>query len=304
MRGVKEFLKESLPAMVDYILVVSTPVSDPYGSYQGGSGDRHDRLNVVNALRQRGTTMPVLDREAIPLLPHLLDVPRHLAEVTSAVIRTSKGRHCKNKPSGLEDGQLDEFIAKCVEVEELALQRVSSLVARRPSQDEDSPFFPVGNRHPTSPVAARFRRPSVSKSPPSSHRPYGSRNFSRPGTAPTSQSDLSDTLRYSEVPSDASLPSSPVSNSIIVPSRLMTRTSQADMSSGQSPSSPEDKPSHPRFKRLNTRSTSTESIPSYPTQSPLDSVPIASKATESQTDVSDDPNRKKKGILRGILTRR
>jgi len=303
MRGVREFLKESLPAMIDYILVVSTPVPDPYSPYQGATADSHDRLNVVNALRQRGTTMPVLDREAIPLLPHLLDVPRHLAEVTSAVIRTSKAQQHMHNPSELEDGQLDEFIAKCVEVEELALQRISSLAARRSSHDEDGPTSPVGHRQSPSPVAARFWRPSMSKSPSSSHRPYNARNFSRPSAAPASQSDLSDTLRYSEVTSEASLPSSPVSKGILIPSRLTTRASQADMSSGQSPSSPEDKPSwsHRKNKHLNTRSTSIDSIP-HPVQSAANS---ASKATQSQTeDVSDDASKKKKGILRGILTRR
>jgi hypothetical protein len=98
-----------------------------------------------------------------------------------------------------------------------------------------------------------------------------------------------------------------VSNGILVPSRLVTRASQADMSSGQLASSPEDKPSWSlqKNKRFNARSTSTDSIPSS-AQPPADSAPVASKAAESQTDVSDDANKKnfKKGILRGILTRR
>lgn len=307
MRGMKDFLKDSVPAMVDYILVVSTPVSDSYGSHAGSATDRHDRLNVFNALRQRSNTLPVLYREAIPCLPYLLDVPRHLAEVTSAVIRTSKGQHQRHKPCELPVGLLDEFIAKCIEVEELALQRVSSLAARRSSRDDDRPSTPVRNQLSTSPVAARLRQLSISKSPPSTHRPYTSRNFSRPATAPASQSDLSDTLRYPEVLSDASLPSSPVSNSILVPSRLMTRPSQADMNSGQLTSSPEDKPSWSlqNIKRFNARSTSTDSIPSSSVKSP-GSAPVAYKAVESQTDVSDDASKKnlKKGILRGILTRR
>lgn len=305
MRGMKEFLQESLPAMVDYILVVSTPVSDSLGLHAGSVTDRHDRMNVVNALRQRSDTLPILYREAIPCLPYLLDVPRHLAEVTSAVIRTSKTQQLKYKPGELPDSLLDEFIAKCVEVEELALQRVSSLAARRPSRDDDLSSTPPRNRQPTSPIEARFRKISISKSPPSTHRPYASRNFSRPATAPASQADLSDTLRYPEASSDASLPSSP--NSMPVPSRLVTRASQADMNGGQLTSSPEDKPSWSlqSSKRFNARSTSADSIPSS-AQSPADSAPVTSKAAELQTDVSDDASKRnsKKSILRGILTRR
>jgi len=114
MRGMKEFLKESLPAMANYILVVSTPVSDSYGPHAGSAMDRHDRLKVFNALRQRGNTLPVLYREAIPRLPYLLDVPRDLAEVTAAVIRTSKGQQQMHKPCELADGLLDEFIASTI----------------------------------------------------------------------------------------------------------------------------------------------------------------------------------------------
>lgn len=299
MRGVKEFVKESLPGMVDYILVVSTPVPDPYGPYPGPAADRHDRLNVVTALRQRGTAMPALHREAVPLLPHLLDIPRHLAVVTSAVIRSSKGQEHRRRPSELADGQLESFITKCFEVEEAALHRVSQLASH--ASDNSSPSSNT-NRQAASPMTARNRRPSTgSQPPPSSHKPRNSRKLSRPVTAP-SQSDLSDNPRGPEIPSDASLPSSPVSKGIIVP-RLVTRTSNLDLS-GQTPSSPEDRSgtwSKRKNKLLNTRSTSTDSIPTYTARSPAESTP--SKARESQTDVSDD-NRKKKGILRGILTRR
>lgn len=287
MRGVKEFLQDSRAGMIDYILVVSTPVSDSYGPQSGSTIDKHERLNAINALQQRSSAMPTLDREAIPLLPHLLDVPRYLAVVTSAVIRSSKGQQHRRKPSESVDGTLESFVAKCFEVEETALQRVSQL-ASQASETHAS------KRHSSSPITARYRKPSLSsKSPTSSYKP---RKMSRPITAP-SQSDLSDVSRGL---SDSS-PSSPVSNAIVVP-RLKTRVSNTDFS-GQTPSSPEDKSgtwSKRKNRLLNVRSTSTDSIPSYTPQSPADSTPT--RATESQADTSDD-NRKKKRFFGAILGR-
>jgi hypothetical protein len=307
MRGVQDFLKDSLPGMIDYILVISTPIPDPYGAYPGPYGpytgpseDRRNRLNIVDALQQRGAIMPVLFREAVPLLPHLLDVPRHLAVVASAVIRASKGKQQRRKPSQPIDAQLDEFIARCFEVEETALQRVSQLASRAP---EPPPASPTARRLSTSSaVTARFRQPSINsvpRSPPFNHRPLNSQKSCRPATAP-SQSDLSNTLQGPEMQSDASFPASP--SILTPPSRLSARASQTDLNSGQ-PSSPEDISWSRRKSRLKAKSTSTDSIPSYTAQSPADSSPVAAKAVESQTE-SDDQIRKKKGILRGILTRR
>jgi hypothetical protein len=308
MRGVKDFLKDSLPGMVEYVLVISTVVSDPYGAYPGPYGsytgppvDIRERLTIIDALRQRGVTMPVLDREAVPLLPHLLDVPRHLAVVTSAVIRASKGKQHRRKPSELVDAQLDEFIARCFEVEETALHRVSQLASRAA---ENPPASPIANRHSASEaVSAHFRRPisSMPKSSPSIHRPISSQKPSRPVTAP-SQSDLSDAALGSEVPSDVSLPSSPVSSNVLAPpSRLLPRTSQTELKSGQ-PSSPEEVTWSRRNGKV--RSISTDSIPLYSGQSTANSSPVVVPKTIQSQIESEEQIRKKKGILRGILTRR
>lgn len=307
MRGVKDFLKDSLPGMVEYILVISTVVSDPYGAYPGPYGsytgppaDIRERLTIIDALRQRGVTMPVLDREAVPLLPHLLDVPRHLAVVTSAVIRASKGKQHRRKPSEPVEAQLDEFIARCFEVEETALHRVSQLASRAA---KNPPASPIANRHSASEaVSAHFRRPisSMPKSSPSSHRPLSSQKPSRLATAP-SQSDLSDAAQGSEVPSDASLPSSPISSNVLAPpSQLLPRTSQTDLKSGR-PFLPEEATWSRRNGKV--RSISTDSIPLYSGQPTADSSPVVPKTIQSQIE-SEEQIRKKKGILRGILTRR
>ncbi|KAJ7786308.1 GTPase activating protein [Mycena metata] len=104
MRGVKDFLKDSLPAMIDYILVVSTPnrriESESYSAED--PSERHDRLAVVNALRQRTSQMPVLNRESIPM-PLIPDIPKQLAIITSAVIRNSRDFHARAKPNDPTD---------------------------------------------------------------------------------------------------------------------------------------------------------------------------------------------------------
>lgn len=194
MRGVKEFLKDSRQAMIDYILVVSTPSKDGYGHNHGSAADRHDRLNIVHSLRGRLKTKPLLDREAIPMLPYLLDIPRHLAIITSAVIRNS--RDYLNQPSVEPgDSHLREFCSRCFEVEEQALQRVSQLATR---------------------ISANHRRPSVSGSQsPTSKSPTSplsatssktSKKIRRPSTAPSS-SDTDKTRR--RMLFDPSAPSSP-----------------------------------------------------------------------------------------------
>jgi hypothetical protein len=145
-----------------------------------------------------------------------------------------------------------------------------------------------------------LRRPSINstpKSPPSSLRPFNSRKPSRPATVP-SQSDLSDTPQGPEQPSEASLPSSPLSNEVLAPpSRLLNRASQTDLNSGQ----PEDNSWSRRKSKLKARSMSTDSVP-HTAQSPADSSALTPKAAEPQTE-PDDQIRKKKGILRGILRR-
>ncbi|GBE77946.1 Rho GTPase activation protein [Sparassis crispa] len=127
MRGVKDFLTGSLQAMVDYIVVVSTPEPGDNRSTSYAL-DGHERLRIMNALRQRGAAVPVLYREAIPLLPHLLDIPKHLAAVTSQVVRYTKVHSVgAAMASNTEDGCFDEFRSKCVAVEEQALHRVSQM---------------------------------------------------------------------------------------------------------------------------------------------------------------------------------
>jgi len=133
MRGVRDFLINSRQAMIDYILVVSTSAPDKFpipGSPGMTNSDRKERSQAIESLRFRGANMPLLNREAIPLLPHLLDVPRHLAVISSAIVRRSNELLVKHQANGTPvDPDLDEFVNKCLEIEQQALKRVSRLAA-------------------------------------------------------------------------------------------------------------------------------------------------------------------------------
>ncbi|KAF9044534.1 Rho GTPase activation protein [Hymenopellis radicata] len=128
MRGLKDFLRERVTAMRDYILLVSTPDIHASPSSSGDAG-RHERLAVMKAMRERQMISPgsTLDSEAIPVLPHMLDMPRHLAIITSAVIRNS--REFMASPPSEDDRPLRELCAQCFMVEGLALQRVSHIAS-------------------------------------------------------------------------------------------------------------------------------------------------------------------------------
>lgn len=131
MRGVRDFLVNSREAMIDYILVVSTSASERLttpGSPDVSDLDRRERPKAIESLRFRGANMPLLNREAIPLLPHLVDVPRHLAVISSAIVRRSNEPSSKRVGDGNPvDPDLDEFVDKCLEIEKQALKRVSKL---------------------------------------------------------------------------------------------------------------------------------------------------------------------------------
>ena len=133
MRGVRDFLINSRQAMIDYIIVVSTSAPDKFpipGSPDITNSDRKERTQVIESLRFRGANMPLLNREAIPLLPHLLDVPRHLAVISSAIVRRSNELSVRHQTNGISvDPDIDEFVNKCQEIQQQGLKRVSKLAA-------------------------------------------------------------------------------------------------------------------------------------------------------------------------------
>ncbi|KAJ6575115.1 Rho GTPase activation protein [Mycena capillaripes] len=197
MRGVKDFLKDSRSAMIDYILEVSTPArrseSESYSWNQEDPSERHERLAVVNALRHRTSQMAVLNRESIPM-PLVPDVPKQLAIITSAVIRNSRDYHARAKPNDPSDRPLNEFCSRCFEVEESALHRVSQLATRISSggrRPEHSPSMSMSGSPTTSTRKKRKSsgRPSTAPSP-SDPDVSARRMFSEP-TSPSSSAQTS-----------------------------------------------------------------------------------------------------------------
>lgn len=272
MRGVKDFLRDSVPAMIDYILVVSTPTSD-YTPTTGAASDRHDRLHVVNYLRQRASAMPVLDREAVPILPHLLDIPRHLAIITSAVIRNSRDFQARPMPRDTTEGPLDELCAKCFDVEEHALLRVSQLATKISSDRQQSPSATLTQILNTnsSPIPS-----SQSSLPGSSAERRRPRKSSRPSTAPSpSESNSSHRHMFNDIPASSG-------------PRVFTLSS----------ANPSVWPPSQERRRLHLRSTSTDSVPSYGIGAPLPPAHM----TDTLADL-EDTGKRVRGLFRGILRR-
>lgn len=128
MGSVKSFIRDSLPGMIDYIREVSTPTPSSLNVCSHASEDKHDRIQAMNALRERKSTMPTLHKEALLFLPHLLDVPKHLAILTSAVVRGTR-HHRARSPVGTNE-VLDAFTRSCLDIESEALRCVSQLGRR------------------------------------------------------------------------------------------------------------------------------------------------------------------------------
>ena len=220
MHGVRDFLVDSRQAMIDYILVVSTSVPDNFpipGSPEGSDSGREQRVQVIESLRFRGANMPLLNREAIPLLPHLLDVPRHLAVISSAIVRRSNEVLAKHQANGTPvDPDLQEFVNKCLEIEQQALKRVSKLAAHtreqrkrrattssgvvsatppqtagiiRPSTSADSSFAPIRQRPSTATSMMSQRSGSSLKNELRPSTATTTRNETRPSTATTTRTD-------------------------------------------------------------------------------------------------------------------
>lgn len=286
MRGIKTFLKQNLPAMVDYILVVSTPIYDAYNPHSGHPAFSHHRLKVVNSLHQRGSTIPTLSREAIPLLPHVLDIPRHLACISASLIRSA--RLVGPKVDSVEKDHLSDLCSRCFEVEETALQRVRQ--------------FTTVESHP---VALRWDVPRpyfLDKSPHSPPSPISPPKPFRPSTAPSSSEER---LAHSLQPLPNSFPPpNPSSGVVSVP----RRGSVPEISSRKPLAFLEDRVSRglgrPRF--LRPKSISTDSISTLMSTSVEPHTPSPSAHVPRNPDASsgaafDESGKKTKSIFTGLL---
>ncbi|KAI0825122.1 Rho GTPase activation protein [Trametes gibbosa] len=300
MRGVKEFLKDSLQAMIDYIVVVSTPDTGSKGPSMPLTSDKHERLRIMNALHQRSASAPVLHREAIPLLPYLLDIPRHLAVVTSVVVRYSRTQNMQssrqtggNNVNNADDRLFFDLCSRCLEVEEQALFRVSKLAAKPRRQHSEPVIFPLPRMptqiplppSPSSPLKSpiRGRKLSSTTGPHARSRKSSRASSSRDPDSPTRTS-----------PTKAVKPSLPEPRSLFqpplpspLPSPLVDNSDERERRA-RSPLV-----HHPR-------STSTDS----PLARRRVGDPLMLPTSGTSAELADDPGKRRRNIFRSILTRR
>lgn len=130
MKGLKDFLSNNMPAMVDYLKEVSTPRSEHEHYRTPATPDHsdHGRIGIMNALRERKSHTPTLVREALLFPPLLQDVPKHLALLTSSVVRNAPQQRVRSLKETNE--ALWAFVKACKEVENTALKSVSQLRPR------------------------------------------------------------------------------------------------------------------------------------------------------------------------------
>lgn len=272
MRGIKSFLEEKLPEMLDYILVVSTP--GPEDSPQPQS-EAHVRSRAVRALHDRKRAMSDLQKELIPHEQHFLDVPRHLSIITSVIVRNSRNVFP-------EDPTIADLFNRCRDVERHALYYVSRHAALHGGGSVARPFPAAElNRSPTtSSFGLTEEPPSL---PPTKSRT--SSLHSRPKTAPSGA--MSDSALYTFAGSRRS-------------QEYPLSRSELNASGDPGAETSEDRDESWRMSRRQAshpRSISTDSIPN-----PRD---IGSGETDMTVEAVRPRNaERKKGFLRNILNRK
>lgn len=272
MRGIKSFLEEKLPEMLDYIHVISTP--GPEDSPQPQS-EAHVRSRAIRALHDRKRVMSDLQKELIPHEQHFLDVPRHLAIITSAIVR-----HSRNDFP--EDPAIAELYNRCRDVERHALYYVSRHAA-----------LPGGRS-----VARPFPAAELSRSPTTSS--YGPTEPSSPTKSRTSSLHSRSKTAPSGAMSDSALHT--VSGSRRSQEYPLSRSEVGASGEPGAEATKEDRDeswlmSKRHASRPRSVSTSTDPIPN----------PRDTGSGETDTTVEAARPRtaeRKKGFLRNILNRR
>jgi len=273
MRGVKSFLEEKLPEMLDYILVVSTPRPED----SSRPPEPRNRSRAVRALDERKQTMPDLQKELIPHERHFLDIPRHLALITSAIVR-----HSRNIPPP-QDAAIADLYNRCREVDRHALHYVVRHMSLRPGGG--SARLPASSEPSNSPATSN---PSPIDAPQTLSLPRSrtSSSRSRPKTAPSGA--MSDPALHTRFES-ARVQESPLSLPL---GSGTTPVAEGEVEAGPSR---EDESWHTLKRQAShPRSVSTDSIPTFRDVAPGGGVKAFVEAVRPQ----------KKGFLRNILNRK
>lgn len=147
MIPLREFNKQNIPRMMEYLKAVSTTKS---GLYSNPKLDSHEGRHVSTILARHKEILPVLERESVPEPPHYIDLSRELAIITSAVARHSRDMNNKTGARKFDDVALDSLCAACFEVEAEALQRVKELATRLAKERRQASASAAWSKHPTS----------------------------------------------------------------------------------------------------------------------------------------------------------
>ncbi|KAI0094892.1 Rho GTPase activation protein [Irpex rosettiformis] len=300
MRAVRDFLVSSSPKMQEYLDAVSSKSSGAIeGSRSLSSAQRHDRKRLIHVVRHRGRSAPTLNREAIPALPQMIDLPKHLAVITSIVVRHTR-RTLPTRTGAPGDRIFDDFCQKCLEVEEQALIRVSQLAShgkarRKLSSTADLTFL---REPPDSPISPRSMQHRERKSSLQGEGRKLRRKSYRPSSAPgdTSPHPPASPIEPSPPPSSVGHATMSRAQSHELPRRgtelLIDDNSTIFKASDPRPINP-SLAHHPR-------STSTDSrddhLVTASSSAPIVHLTADLLAAESEEEAS----RRKKGLLRGF----
>lgn len=256
-----------------------------------------EKMRINSALLRKSSTIPLLHRESIPPLPHMLDVGKHLAIITSIVVRNTR-RHLPTRTGAPSERDFDSFCQACFEVEEQALARVSKLASRRRSAP---PHDVSMMSSPVSPTTKNVSALHSGRASSSERRRLRKEKWPLTAGEP-------ETRNLHSQPSSSSIQSSPADSHPQIP-RVMSHDSLA--SARQSSQSSRDhstitsdtpipEPSRPLLIN-HPRSASTDSALSRRGRSLPSSPPSAFAFLSISSDTSEEIAGKKRGLLRGIL---
>jgi hypothetical protein len=115
---VANFMEDNVPAMRDFLTLVSSPKQDrvPVNRFPKGRDNTQDtRLQVMQAIHRQRSTLPTLAREAVMSASHHVDIPRQLAVIASLI-----ADHCQKLDP-------DSFTKRGNDISPQSLKRLATL---------------------------------------------------------------------------------------------------------------------------------------------------------------------------------
>lgn len=123
--SMNSFVQNNSSSFVDFIQHISTPTPSYHAEWTSS------KAGVYQAPYRLRNSLPTLVREGVPLLPHLLDLPRDLGLLTSHVVRGGRSTTNLDQPPR-RSARYVEFLDACVDAHDEARRRGGGLVASLP----------------------------------------------------------------------------------------------------------------------------------------------------------------------------